>query len=215
MSSATACRGCNPVHERPVVCESAMGGTGAATVITRQKHQRLRIDSNRLRAACLILLALALAACAPSRPPGSETGSPAGVPSERVRAPAAGTDGSALQVYRLRNSAVVALGRQAQDAEQAGDLDRAGMLLERALRIDGRDAEILQQLAEVHLARGDLEQAGAFAERARELGPGVGELCERSLRTLMMVHERDGQYDRAWQAYSDLADCRVAPPARF
>jgi tetratricopeptide (TPR) repeat protein len=161
------------------------------------------------------LLALVLAACAPTRPPGSGTGTPTGVPPERVRAPAAGTDDSALQVYRLRNSAVVALGRQAQDAEQAGDLERAGMLLERALRIDGRDAEILQQLAEVHLARGELEQAGVFAERARELGPGVGQLCERSLRTLMLVHERDGQYDRAWQAYSNLADCRVAPPARF
>lgn len=162
-----------------------------------------------------LVLVLLLAACAPSRPPGSETASPAGVPSERVRAPAAGTDDSALQVYRLRNTAVIALGRQAAQAAQAGDLERAGGLLERALRLDGRDAEILQQMAELHLVRGDLQQAGVFAERARELGPGVGELCERSLQVLMQVHERDGQYDRAWQAYSKLADCRVTPPDRF
>ncbi len=167
------------------------------------------------RILAIVAIALLLAACTPSRPPGSGTAPPGGLPSERVRAPAAGSDDSTLQVYRLRNSAVVALGRQAEQAEQAGDLERAGSLLERALRIDGRDAEILQQMAELQLARGDLEQAGVFAERARELGPGVGELCERSLRVLMLVHERDGQYDRAWQAYSDLADCRVAPPARF
>ena len=138
-------------------------------------------DRFTVRILVIAAVALMLAGCSPSRPPGSGTHAPAGIPSERVRAPAAGSDDSALQVYRLRNSAVVALGRQAEQAEQAGALERAASLL----------------------------------ERARELGPGVGDLCERSLRVLMLVHERDGQYDRAWQAYSDLADCRVAPPARF
>ena len=167
------------------------------------------------RSIALAVVVLMLAACAPSRPPSAPApGSAEDDALERVRAPAGGDD-SALQVYRLRNSAVVALGAQAEEAERAGDLDRATMLLERALRIDGRDAEILQQLAEIKLARGEIEQAGVFAERARELGPGVGELCERSLRTLMLVHERGGQYDRAWQAYVALADCRVAPPPRY
>lgn len=173
-----------------------------------------------VRWLALVVVVLVLAACAPSRPPigagrGADSGSSrADDALVRVRAPAGGQD-NALQVYRLRNSAVVALGRQAEEASRSGDLDRAAMLLERALRIDGRDAEILQQMAELKLARGEIEQAGVFAERAREFGPGVGELCERSLRTLMLVHERGGQYDRAWQAYVGLADCRVAPPPRY
>ena len=171
------------------------------------------------RSIALAVVVLMLAACAPSRPPSAPApGSAEDDALERVRAPAGGDD-SALQVYRLRNSAVVALGAQAEEAERAGDLDRATMLLERALRIDGRDAEILQQLAEIKLARGEIEyrhrERGYWIERARELGPGVGELCERSLRTLMLVHERGGQYDRAWQAYVALADCRVAPPPRY
>jgi len=188
---------------------------GVAALMPRSVNASFASDRFTVRILVIAAVALMLAGCSPSRPPGSGTHAPAGIPSERVRAPAAGSDDRALQVYRLRNSAVVALGRQAEQAEQAGALERAASLLERALRIDGRDVEILQQMAELQLARGELEQAAVFAERARELGPGVGDLCERSLRVLMLVHERDGQYDRAWQAYSDLADCRVAPPARF
>lgn len=167
------------------------------------------------RPFALVLVVSVLAACAPSRPPIANAPERSDDALERVRAPALGETDDALQVYRLRNTAVVALGRQAEQAERAGDLDRAAMLLERALRIDGRDAEILQQLAEVKLARGEIEQAGVFAERAREFGPGPGALCERILRTLMLVHERGGQYDQAWQAYVALADCRVTPPPRY
>jgi len=133
---------------------------------------------------------------------------------ERVRAPSAGS-GEELQVFGVRNPAVVALGRDAMEAEQAGDLERAEMLLERALRLDGRDPAILQQMAELHLARGRLDQAGSFARRSFELGPQVGEICQRSLRTLIVVHERSGEWEQAREARDGLSDCRVAPPERF
>jgi len=133
---------------------------------------------------------------------------------ERVRAPSAGS-GEELQVFGVRNPAVVALGRDAMEAEQAGDLERAEMLLERALRLDGRDPAILQQMAELHLARGRLDQAGSFARRSFELGPQVGEICQRNLRTLIVVHERSGEWEQAREARDGLSECRVAPPERF
>jgi len=160
--------------------------------------------------AAVVLL---LAGCAAPSPPVPAPGDDR-VVEERVRAPSAGS-GEELQVFGVRNPAVAALGRQARAAEEEDDLQRAEMLLERALRIDGRDPAILQQMAEVQLARGRLDQAGSFARRSFELGPQVGEICQRSLRTLVVVYERGGAWDQAQRARGRLADCRVAPPERF
>lgn len=168
-----------------------------------------------LRIACLIFALTMLAACSSHRWTPPTVGSPEDrVVEERVRAPSAGSDNE-LQVFGMRNQAVAALGREAEAAEQAGDRERAMQLLERALRIDGRDAEILQHMAELHLAEGRLDQAGSFAARAYDLGPKVGDICRRSLNTLMVVRERTGEWDQAWGAYSELSKCRVAPPERF
>lgn len=158
-------------------------------------------------------VALSLAACGAWSPPVSEPGDDQ-VLEERVRAPSAGS-GEELQVFGVRNPAVVALGRNALEAEEAGDLERAEMLLERALRIDGRDPAILQQMAELQLARGRLDQAASYAQRSFELGPQVGEICQRSLRTLVVVHERGAAWEEARKARDRLTGCRVAPPERF
>ncbi|MGK7295799.1 MAG: tetratricopeptide repeat protein [Candidatus Wenzhouxiangella sp. M2_3B_020] len=161
---------------------------------------------------CAVLLAALLAACAappPTPGPGEDR-----VVVERVRAPSGG-DGEELQVYGVRNPAVVALSRDARAAEDDGDLQRAEMLLERALRIEGRDPAVLQQMAEIQLAQGRLDQARNFAQRSYELGPQVGEICKRSLRTLIVVNERAAQWERAHRARELLDDCRVAPPERF
>src|SRR5690554_4354410 len=69
---------------------------------------------------------------------------------ERVRAPAEGESGE-LQVYPLRNPAVRELEAAAETAQADGDLDRAEAHLERALRIEARDPELLQQMAELQL----------------------------------------------------------------
>jgi tetratricopeptide (TPR) repeat protein len=154
-----------------------------------------------------------LAACAAPTPPAPAPGTDR-VVEERVRAPSGGS-GEELQVYGVRNPAVVALSRDARGAEEDGDLERAEMLLERALRIDGRDPAVLQHMAEVQLARGRLDQARSFAQRSYELGPRVGEICERSLRTLIVVSERSAEWEAARSARARLSDCRVAPPERF
>jgi tetratricopeptide (TPR) repeat protein len=154
-----------------------------------------------------------VAACAAPTPQAPAPGADR-VVEERVRAPSGGS-GEELQVYGVRNPAVVALSRDARGAEEDGDLERAEMLLERALRIDGRDPAVLQHMAEVQLARGRLDQARSFAQRSYELGPQVGEICERSLRTLIVVSERSAEWEAARSARARLSDCRVAPPERF
>src|SRR6056297_3135566 len=161
----------------------------------------------------IVMAALVLAACAAPRPPAPGPGDDR-VVEERVRAPSAGS-GEELQVFGVRNPAVAALGRTAEAAEQQGDLERAEMLLERALRIDGRDPAVLQQMAELQLVRGRPDQAASYAQRSFELGPQVGEICQRSLRTLIVVHERAAAWEEARKARDRLAACRVAPPERF
>lgn len=156
---------------------------------------------------------LALGACGAPRPPVSPPAEERPI-EQRVRAPSADS-GEELQVFGVRNPAVVALGRNALEAEQDGDLDRAESLLERALRIDGRDPAVLQQMAELQLVRGRLDQAASYAQRSFELGPQVGEICKRSLRTLIAVHERSAAWEEARRARDRLAACRVAPPERF
>ncbi|MGB0514256.1 MAG: tetratricopeptide repeat protein [Wenzhouxiangellaceae bacterium] len=171
--------------------------------------------SSTIRFSLLAVLpVVVLGGCAAPRPPLPGGPTDDRTVEERVRAPSAGADDQ-LQVYAVRNPAVAALDRQARQAERDGDPGRAEQLLERALRIDPRDPEILQLMAEIQLAQGRLEQAGGFAAQAWEHGPRVGEICERSLRTLMVVHERAGEYDKAWRAFEGLPKCRVAPPERF
>lgn len=157
---------------------------------------------------CMIALISACAAPAPIPESGQQT------VEERVRAPSQG-DRESLQVFTIRNPAVVALGDQALAAERAGNLQQAEQLLERALRIESRDPAILQHMAEIQLSQNRLEQTIGFATRAYEQGPRVGELCERSLRTLALAHERSNEWTEAQAARDQLPACRVAPPERF
>jgi Flp pilus assembly protein TadD len=68
----------------------------------------------------------------------------------RVRQPAQ-QDSAGAQVYPLRNPAVMELLGNAGAAEARGDYEQATALLERALRIQPRNPEALQQMAEVQL----------------------------------------------------------------
>jgi hypothetical protein len=106
----------------------------------------------------LFLLALSasllLGACAgPAPMPGS--GSEPAAPGDnevnsRVRDPAK-RDSEGVQVFPLQNPAVKELLADAGAAESNGDFGQASALLERALRIQPRDPEILQTLAEVQI----------------------------------------------------------------
>lgn len=155
-----------------------------------------------------------LAGCA-AQPPAPVEDRGAGL-EERVRAPAPEQEEErGLQVYPLRNPAVTELTESAREAERAGDLERATVLLERALRIQPRDPELVQYMAEVQLAKGDWAQAESYAARSFDVGPRVGELCSRNWRTIRVAREEQGNLEGARRAAERVQECPVETPERF
>jgi Flp pilus assembly protein TadD len=170
----------------------------------------LAADFMTVRLILLILTIFALAGCAVQSPaPVDER-----IAAEQVRAPAA-AETRGLQVFALRNPAVTELSEAAAQAETNGDLDRAAMLLERALRIEPRDPELLQQMAELRLDQGRWEQAESHARRSFDVGPRVGELCQRNWRTVAVALERQSRPEEARTASERLRTCQVEPPPRL
>jgi len=156
-----------------------------------------------------VLLALTLVGCAGTRP-----GSPATAGDEvdsRVRDPAR-QDSEGIQVFPLQNPAVKELLADAGTAESMGDYTQAATLLERALRIQPRDPEILQSLAEVHLHIRDYAQALSFATRSYDLGPRVGEICSRNWRTISVAREHMGDHGGSVEAASRAKQCMSTKP---
>lgn len=161
-----------------------------------------------LAPAAALALSLALAGCAGWKP-GDEGAEDV---ETRVRAPAR-EESAGVQVFPLQNPAVKQLLADASAAETSGDYGQASMLLERALRIQPRDPELLQHMAEVQLQLGDYGQALIFAERSYDTGPRVGELCSRNWRTMAVAQERLGDSGAARQARDRAGKCMNTKPA--
>ena len=164
--------------------------------------------------APILSAVLLLGGCAGWSPPAE---APSGEPEEvesRVREPAR-QDSAGVQVFPLQNPAVKELLADASAAESAGDYGQAAVLLERALRIQPRDPEILQNMAEVQLQVKDYEQALNFAVRSYDTGPRVGEICSRNWRTIGVARERLGDANGAREAKQRAADCMNTPPQSY
>jgi len=155
----------------------------------------------------LVVVLLTLAAC------GSQ--SPAPVEERevntRVRTPAS-QESAGVQVYSLQNPAVRQLTEQAEDAERAGDLDQATGYLERALRIQPRDPQLLQHMAEIKLQDKDYQQALNFAVRSYDTGPRVGEICSRNWRTISVAREHLKDTNGASEAETRATQCMNTRP---
>jgi tetratricopeptide (TPR) repeat protein len=128
-----------------------------------------------------------------------------------VREPAK-QDSEGIQVFPLQNPAVKELLANADAAESAGDYSQAATLLERALRIQPRDPEILQSLAEVQLQVKDYEQALGFATRSYDLGPRVGEICSRNWHTISVCRKYLGDEEGSIEAASRARACMNVKP---
>ena len=121
-------------------------------------------------------------------------------------------DSAGVQVYALENPAVTELLADASRAEAEGQYDQAAMLLERALRIQPRNPEVLQSMAEVQLQVYDYEQALSFATRSYDLGPRVGEICSRNWRTIGVSREHLGDLQGAAEAEKRVRNCMITKP---
>jgi len=154
------------------------------------------------------LLLLILAACAGQYPAPVEDREV----EQRVRSPAR-QDSAGVQVFPLQNPAVQQLTEEARRAEHAGDFDQAAVLLERALRIQPRDPELMQHMAEVQIQKREYEQALNFATRSYDIGPRVGELCARNWRTIGVAREYLGDQRGASEAEQRAGQCMNTRPA--
>jgi len=155
-----------------------------------------------------LVLTMLLGACATSPgtsiPPDQEV-------EARVREPAR-QDSEGIQVFPLQNPAVKELLADAGAAEQTGDYGQAASYLERALRIQPRDPEILQSMAEVQLQMRDYEQALNFASRSYDIGPRVGEICSRNWRTISVSREYLGDHPGSVEAEKKATVCMNTKP---
>ncbi|MEJ8569631.1 tetratricopeptide repeat protein [Elongatibacter sediminis] len=174
-----------------------------------------RIEPRTHRAVAALLLALLLGACA-----GPPPGPPGGAPDpdrevqERVREPAR-QQSEGVQVFPMQNPAVKQLIASARESEKAGRYDAAAVSLERALRIQPRDPEILQFMAEVQIRKQDYPQALNFATRSYDAGPRVGELCSRNWHTISLAYERMGDGGGARRADQRASECMSAKPRGY
>ena len=132
----------------------------------------------------------------------------------RVRQPAQ-QDSAGVQVFPLENPAVTELLADASAAESNGQYEQASMLLERALRIQPRNPEILQSMAELNLQMADYEQALNFASRSYDVGPRVGEICSRNWRTIAVSREYLGDHSGSGEAEGRARSCMVTKPEGF
>jgi tetratricopeptide (TPR) repeat protein len=153
-----------------------------------------------------------LAACA-SSPPAPVEDLSEEVESE-VREPAQ-QQSEGVQVFPLQNPAVKTLLAEAGEAEDQGRYEDAALLLERALRIQPRDPELLQQMAEVQLSKADYEQALNFAVRSYDTGPRVGEISARNWLTIGVALEHLGDSNGSREAETRAGECMSTPPKRY
>ena len=153
-----------------------------------------------------VLALLTLAACTSPAPVEEDREVNA-----RVRAPAS-EDSEGVQVYSLQNPAVKQLTAQAEGAERAGDFDQASGYLERALRIEPRDPQLLQHMAEINLQKEDYQQALNFAVRSYDSGPRVGEICSRNWRTISVAREHLKDLNGAKDAEKRAGQCMNTRP---
>ena len=155
----------------------------------------------------MVLLVTGLSACATIPRPASDGREV----DTRLREPAR-QDSEGVQVFPLQNPAVKELLADAGQAETGGDYDQAAVLLERALRIQPRDPEILQHMAEVQLQKQDYEQALTFAVRSYDIGPRVGEICSRNWRTISVARGHLGDNNGSAQAEKKATVCMNTKP---
>jgi tetratricopeptide (TPR) repeat protein len=135
------------------------------------------------RWALLLLLGMGLAACGVT-PPADE---PAAGPSPQEEAPA--VQGSA---GAQANPAVVALLNSAGAKEQAGSYEQAAAALERALRLEPRNAMLWHRLARVRLKQGQWQTAVDTAAKSNSLAGGNAELQAWNWAVIAEAKERQG-----------------------
>jgi len=172
----------------------------------------MKITRTQMTRVLGVAFLLILAGCAHQAPAPVESRSPD--VETTVREPAI-EDTEGVQVYSLQNPAVKQLVAQAKTAESDGNLDQASVLVERALRIQPQDPQLLQQMAEIKLQESDYQQALSFASRSYESGPRVGQICSRNWRTISIAKDRLQDMNGSTEAAARAKQCMNTRPEKL
>lgn len=98
------------------------------------------------------------------------------------------------------SSAVLALYQQAQQARNAGKLDTAGGTLQRALRLDPRNAFLWNAMASLHLQQQQPDQAEGEASKSNSLAGGNPYLETSNWHLISAARQAQGNAAGALQA---------------
>jgi predicted Zn-dependent protease len=135
----------------------------------------------------LITVGLGLIACSVA-PPVGEVAPP---PQDASAPPVAAAQG---------NPAVLALLGNAQSQQQAGNYEQAAAALERALRLEPRNAMLWHRLAQVRLRQGQWRNAIDFAAKSNSLAGGERKLQASNWLVIAQAKERQGDREGAQAA---------------
>ena len=113
-----------------------------------------------------------------------------GQPSVVYQAPGYEPEPGAATVVTTNTQApaVAVLLQQAEQQANAGDLESAAASLERAIRIDSRNAVLWHHLATVRLSQGEPMQAEQLASKSNSLAPG--NYAQQSRNWLLIAQAR-------------------------
>ncbi len=140
---------------------------------------------------------VALAAPAETRPDPP----PRPAPKPAVPAPAPRpADLPPAEITRDGNQAVVALLDSADKYVKGGQLDKAGAALERALRIEPRNAGIWHDLAQIRLHQGQYQQAESLASKSNNLAASNRALQSRNWKLISVARKAGGNAGGAEEA---------------
>jgi len=104
------------------------------------------------------------------------------------------------EITREGNQAVVALLDSADKYVKGGQLDKAGAALERALRIEPRNAGIWHDLAQIRLHQGQYQQAESLASKSNNLASGNRALQSRNWKLISVARKASGNTTGAEEA---------------
>ena len=130
---------------------------------------------NRKTRLVFVLLASALSACATLPPPSDSPSPPPAETSTLTDTPA-----------------VSSLAVRADRAAQAGEYGHAAEYIERALRIEPRNAVLWQRLARIRLSQGNHAQAVQMASKSNTLAGRDEALRRANWLIIAEAHERAG-----------------------
>ncbi|MDG4555404.1 MAG: tetratricopeptide repeat protein [Candidatus Competibacter sp.] len=112
------------------------------------------------------------------------------------------------EITREGNQAVVALLDSADKYVRSKQLDKAGAALERALRIEPRNAGIWYDLAQIRLHQGEYQQAESLASKSNNLASGNRALQARNWKLIAVARKATGNTAGAEEAEAQASQLR-------